>query len=343
MPNRAPIIVAEHLSKYFGAAKAVDDISFTVEEGENFVFLGTSGCGKTTTLRMINRLIEPSAGTLTVRGENVLEQQPEKLRRSIGYVLQHHGLFPHYTVEENIAVVPKLLGMPAAQILRRTEELMEKLHLPPAKYLHAYPAQLSGGQQQRVGLARALAADPPLLLMDEPFGALDTITRTAIRKDLGELDEFKRKTILLVTHDVQEAFALADKICLMDKGRIMQMGAPAALLSNPTNPFVSDFLQEEKMELSLRAARLKDLWKDLPDAPASSPAPSLRVSPETTLWDAMEMVYTHAGTQPLFLSIDGSSQGKQLGWAELMQAGKRPDQQKQDMNAPHSSPNNTVL
>lgn len=342
MVKHAPIIVAEHLSKYFGAVKAVDDISFAVAEGKNFVFLGTSGCGKTTTLRMINRLIEPSAGTITVRGENVLQQQPEKLRRSIGYVLQHHGLFPHYTVEENIAVVPKLLGMPAAQIRQRTEELLEKLHLTPAKYLRAYPAQLSGGQQQRVGLARALAADPPLLLMDEPFGALDTITRTAIRKDLSELDEFKRKTILLVTHDVQEAFALADTICLMDKGRIVQMGAPAELLSGPANPFVSDFLQEERMQLSLRAARLQDLWNDLPDAPASSPTPPLPVSPQTTLWDAMEMFYTHAAGSQLLLSIDGSLQSKQLGLAELIQASRRTDQKNHEKTAHLLSPNNTA-
>ena len=309
------MIVAEHLSKYFGAVKAVDDISFTVEEGENCVFLGTSGCGKTTTLRMINRLIEPSSGSISVRGKNVLHQQPEKLRRSIGYVLQHNGLFPHYTVAENIAVVPRLLGTPPDQILKRTGELLEKLHLPPAKYLHAYPAQLSGGQQQRVGLARALAADPPLLLMDEPFGALDTITRTAIRRELSELDEFKCKTILLVTHDVQEAFSLADKICLMDKGKIVQMGTPAELLFRPAGPFVSDFLQQEKMQLSLKSAHMKELWAYLPDAPAAS-SPTL-ISPATTLWEALEMAYVQAHA-PSF-SLQGTV--KQAGLKELLEAG----------------------
>ena len=337
MPDHTPIIVAEHLSKDFGTAKAVDDISFTVEEGQNFVFLGTSGCGKTTTLRMINRLIEPSAGNLSVRGENVLHQQPEQLRRSIGYVLQHHGLFPHYTVEENIAVVPKLLGSPAVQIRRRTGELLEKLQLPPAKYLRAYPAQLSGGQQQRVGLARALASDPPLLLMDEPFGALDTITRTAIRKDLSELDEFKRKTILLVTHDIQEAFALADQICLMDKGKIVQTGTPAELLSNPASPFVLDFLKGEKMQLSLRATKLKDGWNDLPDAVASSP--SLPVSPETTLWDVLELLYAQTDSQQLAISMTGAGQSKQFNLLDLIQAGKQPEQQKTTRPSP---PNNAA-
>lgn len=317
------MIVAEHLSKYFGAAKAVDDISFTVAEGENFVFLGTSGCGKTTTLRMINRLTEPSAGSISVRGENVLSQQPEALRRSIGYVLQHNGLFPHYTVAENIAVVPKLLGTPPGTIRKRTEELMEKLHLPPAKYLHAFPAQLSGGQQQRVGLARALAADPSVLLMDEPFGALDTITRTAIRKELSELDEFKRKTILLVTHDVQEAFALADKICLMDKGRIVQTGRPADLLADPAAPFVTDFLQEEKMQLSLKSARLRDLWEQLPDAfPAAQPLP-IALSNTTSVWDAMQLFYAHANNRELdvYFEKEDPHKPKRVSLAVLLDAG----------------------
>ncbi|MBE7174217.1 MAG: ABC transporter ATP-binding protein [Williamsia sp.] len=334
------MIVAEHLSKYFGAAKAVDDISFTVQEGENFVFLGTSGCGKTTTLRMINRLIEPSAGSISVRGENVLNQQPEKLRRSIGYVLQHNGLFPHYTVAENIAVVPALLGMPVQQIRRRTEELLEKLRLPPAKYMNAYPAQLSGGQQQRVGIARALAADPPLLLMDEPFGALDTISRTAIRKELSELDEFKRKTILLVTHDVQEAFALAHKICLMDRGKIVQLGTPADLLFRPATPFVSAFLEQEKMQLSLKSVRLEALWNYLPDAGSAAPPYPANISGNTTLWDALEMVYTQSD-QPLFLPGPAGEQGrlKQAGPAELLAAGAQWSKQ-QAATAPLSPPTN---
>ena len=313
------MIVAEHLSKFFGQTKAVDDISFTASEGENFVFLGTSGCGKTTTLRMINRLIEPTSGSVQVNGENVLAQQPEKLRRSIGYVLQHNGLFPHYTVAENIAVVPKLLGMPATHIQKRTVELMEKLHLPPAVYLHMYPSQLSGGQQQRVGLARALAADPPVLLMDEPFGALDTITRSAIRKELSELDEFKRKTILLVTHDVQEAFALADKICLMDKGKIVQMGSPAELIFHPVNQFVTDFLKEEKMQLSFRSVKLKQLWNSFPGL--TDQAPTFTVPAETTVWDMMEILYAQKEKDTLFSLGTGTAyKPKQIDLTNLINA-----------------------
>lgn len=313
------MIVAEHLTKNFGDTKAVDQISFTVKEGENFVFLGTSGCGKTTTLRMINRLIEPSAGRVLVNGKNVLDQKPEQLRRSIGYVLQHHGLFPHYTVEENISVVPKLLGRPAGQVKERAAELLEKLHMPPGSYLHLYPSQLSGGQQQRVGLARALAADPPLLLMDEPFGALDTITRSAIRRDLLSLDEFRRKTILLVTHDVQEAFALADQVCLMNKGRIVQSGTPSELLFQPASPFVMEFLQEEKMQLALRSVRLTAIWDAFPVEPGASSQP-VPVLPETSVWDALQQAYASSADQPLLLKYDKDGAVKRVSFAGLMQA-----------------------
>uniref|UniRef100_UPI00261330F6 ATP-binding cassette domain-containing protein n=1 Tax=uncultured Mucilaginibacter sp. TaxID=797541 RepID=UPI00261330F6 len=213
------MIVAEHLRKDFGKTAAVDDISFEVKEGETLVLLGTSGCGKTTTLKMINRLTEPSGGRISVNGKDVLDQNPDQLRRGIGYVLQNNGLFPHYSVAENMAIVPKLLKWDQQKIAQRTQTLLEKLHLPE-KYLNLYPNELSGGQQQRIGLARALMADPPVLLMDEAFGALDPITRSAIRKEFKQLDEFKRKTIVMVTHDVQEAFEMADRICLMDAGKI---------------------------------------------------------------------------------------------------------------------------
>ena len=226
------MITARHLTKSFGPVKAVDNVSFEIKEGENLVLLGTSGCGKTTTLKMINRLIEPSAGRISVNGVDINDQSPEALRRGIGYVLQHNSLFPHYTVAENIAVVPQLLQWDKKRIKERTEALLIKLNLPPDKYLSVYPHQLSGGQQQRVNIARALAADPPVLLMDEPFGALDTITRTSISKEFSEIDEFMRKTIVMVTHDVQEAFLMGDRICLMREGRIVQIGKPLELLFN---------------------------------------------------------------------------------------------------------------
>ncbi len=316
------MIVVEHLIKDFGHTKAVDDISFKVGEGENFVFLGTSGCGKTTTLRMINRLIEPSSGNITVNGESVITQQPEKLRRSMGYVLQHNGLFPHYTVAENIAVVPQLLKMEKTYIRKRTMELMEKLHLSPDKYLNVYPHELSGGQQQRVGIARALAADPPVLLMDEPFGALDTITRTAIRKELAELDEFKRKTIVMVTHDVQEAFAFADQVCLMNKGKIMQLGTPAELIFHPAGDFVENFLKEEKTQLAYRSVRLRDIWKFLPGSDQVNPSPSDTVSDDITVWDAIDKFYAQSHLQSGLIVMKNKTgeENKQLSLGELMVA-----------------------
>jgi osmoprotectant transport system ATP-binding protein len=253
------MITVEQLTKHFGGVKAVDGISFEVKEHENLVLLGTSGCGKTTTLKMINRLIEPTSGTITIDGKSILDQSPELLRRGIGYVLQNNGLFPHYTVAENIAIVPQLLKWDSKRIEKRIHELIDKLHLSKDQ-LKAYPNELSGGQQQRVGLARALVADPPVLLMDEPFGALDNVTRSKIHAEFKALDELKRKTIIMVTHDVQEAFELGDRICLMDKGKIVQIGTPAELLFKPVNHFVDSFLKEQRLQLEFRAIRIKDIW-----------------------------------------------------------------------------------
>ncbi|MEJ7769624.1 MAG: ATP-binding cassette domain-containing protein [Chitinophagaceae bacterium] len=314
------MIVVKHVSKLFGETRAVDDISFNVKEGQNFVFLGTSGCGKTTTLRMINRLTEPSSGNILVNGKNVGEQHPDMLRRSIGYVLQHNGLFPHYTVAENIEVVPHLLKMEKAHTRRRTIELMEKLHLSPAKYLDAYPEQLSGGQQQRVGLARALAADPPVLLMDEPFGALDTITRTTIRKEFSELDEFKRKTIVMVTHDVQEAFALADTVCLMDKGQIVQVGSPAELIFHPANEFVTGFLSAEKSQLAFRSVRLLQLWEFLPEHKINEKHQASSITTDATVWEAMEIFYEQNSIESASITVSHSTtkETKHLFFVDLM-------------------------
>lgn len=253
------MIRVEKVSKNFGNKTAVNDISFKVSEGENLVLLGTSGCGKTTTLRMINRLTEPSTGIIKVDGKNIQQISPEELRRNIGYVLQHNGLFPHYTIGENIAIVPELLKWPREKIKKRTAELIEQLHLPN-DYLSLYPQQLSGGQQQRVGLARALAADPPVLLMDEPFGALDAVTRAGITNEFRNLDVLKNKTIVLVTHDIREAFQLGNKILLMDKGKIIQAGTPADLLFSPTNKFVSEFFNEQRLQLELNAVTIGNIW-----------------------------------------------------------------------------------
>jgi osmoprotectant transport system ATP-binding protein len=279
------MIKVEHLVKTYGAIKAVNDISFEVDKGENMVLLGTSGCGKTTTLKMLNRLIEPNSGTIFIDGKNILEQPPQLLRRGIGYVLQNNGLFPHYTVAENIAIVPSLLKWDKTKTQKRIDELLEKLHLSK-NYLNAYPTELSGGQQQRIGLARALVANPPLLLMDEPFGSLDNVTRSKIHDEFKALDELKRKTIIMVTHDVQEAFELADRIALMDKGKIVQIGTPAELLFNPVNDFVSEFLQDQRLQLEFKSIKLTDIWEHLLDTGKKTNSSSLPA--ETGVWDVLE-------------------------------------------------------
>jgi osmoprotectant transport system ATP-binding protein len=297
------MIKLERVNKSFQNGKpAVRDVSFEVNAGETLVLLGTSGSGKTTTLRMINRLIAPDSGKIYVNGEAVNVQETTSLRRNIGYVLQDNGLFPHYTVAENIGIVPGLLKWDKKRIKDRTCTLMEKLHLPPAEYYNAYPQQLSGGQQQRVGLARALAADPPVLLMDEPFGSLDPVTRASVRREFRSLDEISNKTVIMVTHDVQEAFELGDRICLMDKGVIQQTGIPAVLLFSPANDFVSHFFQEQRLLLELNAVKLSAIspWLDGNTVVATG-APVL--SEQASCWEALQQLTTLAA--PVYFTTGG--------------------------------------
>ncbi|QKG52455.1 ABC transporter ATP-binding protein [Hymenobacter sp. BRD67] len=269
-PAAPPVIRVSHLTKRYGAQVVVDDLSFDVAAAETLVLLGPSGCGKTTLLKMLNRLLEPDGGTVEINGQDVRRQRPEALRRGIGYVIQQVGLLPHYTVAQNIGVVPGLLGRPAAETAARTSALLERLHLPAARFAALLPAQLSGGQAQRVGLARALAADPPLILLDEPFGALDPLTRAAVRRDFRELDELRRKTVVLVTHDVQEAFELADRILLLHTGRLQQLGTPRELLLRPANDFVRRFFGPERLALQLRVTALAEVQPFLaPSTPAA--------------------------------------------------------------------------
>jgi osmoprotectant transport system ATP-binding protein len=319
------MIKVEHLSKHFGKVKAVDGISFDVTEHENLILLGTSGCGKTTTLKMLNRLIEPTHGKILINNKNILEQQPEILRRGIGYVLQNNGLFPHYTVGENIAIVPQLLKWDKKQTEHRVSELLEKLHLSKS-FLKVYPNELSGGQQQRVGLARALVADPPVLLMDEPFGALDNVTKAKIHAEFKALDELKKKTIIMVTHDVQEAFDLGDRICLMDAGKIVQQGTPAELLFKPKNKFVEEFLQEQRLQLEFKAIRLNDL--SLKAAKAKTLEEKNILSGETSLWSALEKFkFTKAET----INISNQKgEVESVGFEDLMSAFYRYKQQQMD-------------
>ena len=282
------MITVEKVVKIFGNKKAVDDISFEVKDGDNVVLLGTSGCGKTTTLRMINRLTETTSGNIFINGKNVKDVSPEDLRRNIGYVLQHNGLFPHYTIAENIAIVPELLKWPKEKISKRTSELLEQLHLPQ-NYLLLYPQELSGGQQQRVGLARALAADPPLLLMDEPFGALDAVTRASITNEFSQLEVLKSKTIVLVTHDIHEAFQLGNKILLMDKGKIVQAGTAAELLFKPASSFVTDFFESQRMQLELNTVSLKDIWPFLDDDKSQQDIVN-EITADKSIWEAMDFL-----------------------------------------------------
>ncbi|MCW6554129.1 ABC transporter ATP-binding protein [Yersinia ruckeri] len=242
-----------HVSKYFAGKVAVDNLSLHIAKGEFTVLIGTSGSGKSTTLKMINRLIEHDEGQIYFAGEEIQKFKAEDLRRCMGYAIQSIGLFPHWTVEQNIATVPQLLKWPRAKIQQRVSELLTLLHLDPEQFLHRYPHQLSGGQQQRVGVARALAADPEVLLMDEPFGALDPVTRSALQFEIARIHQLSGRTIVLVTHDIDEALNLADRIVLLDQGKVIQQGTPFELLTQPANDFVRDFFGRSDVGIKLLA------------------------------------------------------------------------------------------
>jgi len=238
-----PAVSFEHVVKEYESGKrVVDDVSFDVAGGAFVVLLGPSGCGKTTLLKTVNRLIEPTSGTILVNGADARSLEPTTLRRGIGYVIQQIGLFPHMRVADNVAVVPSLLGWPKDRIAKRVEQMLELVRLPAAQFGERFPAALSGGQQQRVGLARALAADPAILLMDEPFGALDAIERTRLQGELAALHQQLRKTVLFVTHDVDEALRLADAIVVMRTGRVVQYGRPREILARPADSFVAELV-----------------------------------------------------------------------------------------------------
>ena len=239
------------VSKSFGAVPAVKELSLAIAPGEFVVLIGASGSGKSTLLRMANRLVDPDQGRVLFKGQDTRALRAEDLRRRMGYAIQSIGLFAHWTVARNIATVPELLGWPAARIAARVDELLALFDLAPGQYRGRYPQQLSGGQQQRVGVARALAADPEVLLMDEPFGALDPVTRQALQGELARIHRASGKTIVLVTHDIDEALRLATRIVLLDRGRIVQVGSPAQLLLQPASDAVSDFIGRSDLGLKL--------------------------------------------------------------------------------------------
>lgn len=251
------MIEFKQVSKFYNGGAAVKDLSLTFAEGAFSVLIGTSGSGKSTTLKMINRLVEHDAGEIRFAGEEIRQFSPEALRRRMGYAIQSVGLFPHWTVAQNVATVPQLLKWPKARIQARVDELLALLGLAPDAFRDRYPHQLSGGQQQRVGVARALAADPEVLLMDEPFGALDPVTRSALQQEMRRIHQLLGRTIVLVTHDIDEALGLAEHLVLMDNGEVVQQGTPLALLTAPRNDFVRDFFG--RSELGVRLLSLKQV------------------------------------------------------------------------------------
>jgi osmoprotectant transport system ATP-binding protein len=243
-----PMIEFQNISKtYKPGQPVVENLNLHVKRGEILVLIGPSGCGKTTTMKMVNRLVEPTAGRILINGEDIGRQNPVELRKNIGYVIQNIGLLPHMTIAENVALVPKLKGWKKADALRRVDELLRLVNLPPEIYSHRYPQELSGGQQQRIGVIRAMAADPPIILMDEPFSALDPISREQLQDELLRLQETLSKTILFVTHDIAEALKIASRICLLKDGRIVQLGTPEQILRHPANDFVRDFIGENRL------------------------------------------------------------------------------------------------
>lgn len=241
------MIEFRNVKKSYKSNIILENFNLNIDSGDLVVLIGSSGCGKTTLLKMINRLIETTSGEILVNGKNIKEEDPIKLRRSIGYVIQQTGLFPHMTVKENIEIIPKLMGEADDVIDKKTNELLNMVGLDPEQFSDRYPVELSGGQQQRVGVARAFATDAEIILMDEPFSALDPITRTELQEELFNIQKEYKKTIVFVTHDMDEALNLADKICILKGGKILQYDTPENILKNPAGPYVEDFVGKNKI------------------------------------------------------------------------------------------------
>ncbi|MFJ7268991.1 ABC transporter ATP-binding protein [Streptomyces sp. NPDC099050] len=275
--------------RYPDGTTATRDLSFEVAEGELVTLVGPSGCGKTTTMKMVNRLIEPTSGRILLNGEDIAEADPVELRRRIGYVIQQVGLFPHKTVLENTATVPQLIGTPKAKARARAAELLDLVGLDPAVYGGRYPEQLSGGQRQRVGVARALAADPPVLLMDEPFGAVDPVVRERLQNEFLTLQKTVRKTILLVTHDLEEAVRLGDRIAVYGAGTIEQFARPAQVLGAPATEYVAGFVGSDRglKRLAVTAVAQADLTEV---SSADAKAPTAAVALGASLREALALL-----------------------------------------------------
>ena len=302
-PDRGRAMIRlEHLSKFFGPpaqrTAAVDDIDLELPAGEICVLLGPSGCGKTTTMKMINRLIQPSSGKIFIDGRDTSAMDPIALRRSIGYVIQQIGLFPHKTIADNICVVPDLLGWDRRKSRARARELLELVGLQPDLFCKRYPKELSGGQQQRVGVLRALAADPPVMLMDEPFGAIDPINREVIQDEFLKMQQTIRKTIIFVSHDLDEAVKMADKIAILRSGKLEQYATPEALLARPANAFIANFLGSDRTLKRLRLLRV--------GAAMSAPPESLR--PDDPISTARSLMHASGLAAMAVVDADGIAQ-----------------------------------
>ncbi|WP_446211708.1 ABC transporter ATP-binding protein [Micromonospora sp. IBSANI012] len=304
--------------RYPDGTEAVRELSLEVKAGELVVLIGPSGCGKSTVLRMVNRLIEPTGGRILLGDEDITRVDPVKLRRRIGYVIQNVGLFPHQTVHTNVGTVPRLLGWPKERIRRRADELLELVGLDPAQFGRRYPHELSGGQRQRVGVARALAADPVVLLMDEPFSAVDPIVRTRLQEEFLRLQAEVRKTIVLVTHDLDEAVRLGDRIAVLSQGgRLEQYDTPAALLGAPASPFVREFVGADRGIRRLAVTPVtRDTLAPLPGATADLPAVPLGGS----AYDALAAMLT-TGSEAVVVTADGEPVGA-LTRARVLELGQ---------------------
>ncbi|MEU7585936.1 ATP-binding cassette domain-containing protein [Micromonospora sp. NPDC049230] len=321
-PRAASISLQGIQKRYPNGTEAVRDLSLDVRAGELVVLIGPSGCGKSTVLRMINRLIEPTAGRITLGDEDVTDADPVRLRRRIGYVIQNVGLFPHQTVRTNVATVPGLLRWPKRQTRARVDELLDLVGLDPAQFGGRYPHELSGGQRQRVGVARALAADPVVLLMDEPFSAVDPIVRTRLQEEFLRLQAEVRKTIVLVTHDLDEAVRLGDRIAVLSEGaHLEQYDTPAALLGAPATPFVREFVGADRGIRRLAVTPLdRELLEPVPgDAAADLPTVAL----DGTAYDALAVLLT-SGRDQLVVTDAGRPVGA-LSRHRLLDLGRAPN------------------
>ena len=301
------MITLDRLTKKFGAGNqyAVDGLSLTVKAGEICVLIGPSGCGKTTTMRMINRMVEPDSGSIEVGGRDVTKIDAVELRRSIGYVIQQVGLFPHMTIGENIATVPKLLGWDAPRITKRVDDLLALVHMEPGLYRDRFPRELSGGQKQRIGVARALAADPPVMLMDEPFGAIDPITRALLQDEFLRILRELGKTIVFVTHDIDEAIRMGSRIAILRAGKVVQYDTPERILAQPENAFVEAFVGGDR---SLKRLALLTVSSYLETG--SPPANAPHLMPGTPLRDALSAMLDAGADEAGVADSNGTPLGR---------------------------------